>query len=69
MTQEKGIEECDSYNLSTDEEPRMVQIGKVYNLQEREDMLTLLTKYNDVISWSYEELKTYDPKIINITSC
>ena len=27
-------------------------------------MLKLLVEYKDVISWSYEELKTYDPKII-----
>ena len=63
-TQEKGIKECDSYNLGTDEEPKMVQIGKACNSQEREGILKLLTKYKDVIAWSYEELKTYDPKII-----
>ena len=27
-------------------------------------MLKLLTEYKDVISWSYAELKTYDPEII-----
>ena len=27
-------------------------------------MLKLLTEYKDVIAWSYEELKTYDPEII-----
>ena len=30
-TQEKGIKECDSYNLGTNEEPKMVQIGKACN--------------------------------------
>ena len=64
MTQEKGIKECDSYNLGTDEEPRMVQIGKMCNPQEREAMLKLLTGHKDVIALSYEELKAYDPKII-----
>ena len=49
-TQEKGIEECDSYNLGTDEEPKMVQIGKACNPHEREDMLKFLTEYKDVIS-------------------
>ena len=39
VTQEKGIEECDSYNLGKEEEQKMVQIGKVCNLKEREDML------------------------------
>ena len=64
MTQEKGIEECDSYNLGTEENPKMVQIGKACNPQEREDMLKLLNEYKDAIAWSYKELKTYDPKII-----
>ena len=64
MTQEKGIEVCELYNLGTKEDPKMVQIGKPCNPQEWEDMLKLLTEYKDVISWSYEELKIYDPKII-----
>ena len=50
MTKEKRIEECDSYNLGNEENPRIVQIGKACNPQEREDMLKLLTKYKDVIS-------------------
>ena len=50
--------------MDTDEEPRMVQIGKACNQQEREDMLKFPTEYKDVIAWSYEELKTYDPEII-----
>ncbi len=63
-TQKKGIKECDLYNLGTNEELRMVQIGKACNSQEREDILKLLTKYKDAIASSYEELKIYDPKII-----
>ena len=50
--------------MGTDEEPKMVQIGKACNQQEREDMLKFLTEYKYVIAWSYEELKTYDPEII-----
>ena len=42
----------------------MVQIGKVCNQQERDDMLKFLTEYKDVIAWSYEDLKTYDHEII-----
>ena len=63
-TQEKGIKECDMYNLGTDEEPKMMQIGKACNQHERDDMLKFLTEYKDVIAWSYEEIKTYDPQII-----
>ena len=59
-----GIEPLLSNSFQTPTEPKMVQIGKPYHQQEKEDMLKLLTKYKDVIAWSYEELKTYDPKII-----
>lgn len=64
MVKERGIEECNSYNLGTNEDPKMVRIGKACNSQEREDMLQLLREYKDVISWSYEELKIYDSNII-----
>ena len=64
MTQEKVIKECNSYNLGTDEDPKMIRIGKACNTQEREDMLKLLAEYKDVLAWSYDKLKTYDPKII-----
>ena len=64
MVKEKGIKECDSYNLGTDEDPKMVSVEKACNAQEREEMLKLLTEYKDNITWSYEELKTYDHEII-----
>ena len=50
--------------MGTNDEPKMVQLEKVCNQQERDDMLKFLTEYKDVIAWSYEELKTYDPEII-----
>lgn len=52
IVQEKGIEECNSYNLGIDEDPRRVRIEKACNAQEREDMLKLLIEYKDVIDWS-----------------
>lgn len=41
--EEKGIKECDSYNLGMEDDPKMVRIGKACNSQERESMLQLLT--------------------------
>lgn len=32
--EEKGIKECDSYNLGTEDDPKMVRIGKVCNSKE-----------------------------------
>ena len=32
--EEKGVKECDSYNLGTEEDPKMVRIRKPCNPQE-----------------------------------
>ena len=61
---EKGIEECDSYNLGSDDDPKMVRVRKACTQQEREHMLKLHSEYKDFIAWSSKELKTYDLKII-----
>ena len=53
MLKEKGIEEHDSYNLGTDEDPKIVRVGKACNAQERKDILKFITQYKDVISQSY----------------
>lgn len=50
--------------MGTDEEQKMLKIGKTCNKKERDDMLKLLTEYKDVIAWSYEELRNYDHEII-----
>ena len=59
-----GNDDCDLFNLGSKEDPCMVKIWKVHTKQERKEMLQLFSKYKDVIAWSYEDLKTYDPKII-----
>lgn len=41
--EEKGNDECESYNLDTDDDLNMVNIGKEFNPQERDKMLCLLT--------------------------
>ena len=64
IVKEKGIDECDSYNLGKDQDPKMVRVGKMRNTQEREVILQFLREYKDVIAWSYKELKMYDPDII-----
>ena len=61
---EIGNADCDSFNLGSEEDPHMLNIGKVYTEKERKEMLQLLTKYKDVIPWIYEDLKTYDLDII-----
>ena len=38
--------------------------GKRCSLGERNKLISLFEQYKDVFSWTYEELKTYDTKII-----
>ena len=45
-----GNHDCDSFNLGSKEDPRMVKIGKVCMKKKREEILQLLTKYKDVIA-------------------
>ena len=51
-------------NLGTEAEPRYVNLGKCCSPGERSKFISLFKQYKDVFSWTYEELKTYDTKII-----
>lgn len=59
-----GNDDYNLFNLDFEGDPWMVKIGRVYTEQEKNEMLQLLTQYKDVIAWSYQDLKTYDPNII-----
>ena len=51
-------------NLGIEAEPKYVNLGKCCSPGERSKFISILKKYKDVFSWTYEELKTYDTKII-----
>ena len=51
-------------NLGTEAEPRYVNLGKCCFLGERSKFISLYKQYKDVFAWTYEDLKTYDTKII-----
>lgn len=59
--------QCEKYNMGTHEDVRNVFIGKVCTLEERKQITDALHTYQDVIAWSYEDLKTYDTSIITHT--
>ena len=51
-------------NLGTKVEPKYVNLGKCCSPGERNRFISLFQQYKDVFSWTYEDLKTYDIRII-----
>lgn len=59
--------ECDTYITGTPNDVKSNFIGKVCTPEEKRGTVDALHTYQDVISWSYEDLKTYDTSIITHT--
>jgi hypothetical protein len=57
----------ETINLGTPENPKNVNLGKTMSKEDRKSYLKLFKEYQDVFSWSYRELKTYDTHIIQHT--
>jgi hypothetical protein len=57
---------CDhlEVNIGTNEEPRMIKIGKTTPIEERNEIVKLLKEYRDVLALSYDELKVYREDVI-----
>jgi hypothetical protein len=65
---EKTGSSCPIYetiNLGTPENPKNVNLGKTVSKEDRKAYLKLFKEYQDVFAWSYQELKTYDTRIIH----
>ena len=54
----------DLINLGIEAEPKYVNLGKCCSPREKSKFISLLKQYKDVFSWTYEDLKTYDTRII-----
>ena len=51
-------------NLGIEAEPKYVNLGKCCSLGKRSKFISLFRQFKDVFAWTYEDLKTYDTKII-----
>ena len=64
---EKKIEHMEptfeTINLGNDENSRLIKIGSTLNKKVRKDLKELLTKFQEVIAWSYEDMLGIDPEI------
>jgi hypothetical protein len=64
--EETGINPGDhiKVNIGTNEEPRMVKVGKSTLEEERKEIIKLLREYRDVLAFTYDELKVYREEVI-----
>jgi len=56
-----NIEEC---NIDSEEDPKMIKLSKSLPPNEKVKYIELLEEFQDVFTWNYEDLKSYDTSII-----
>jgi hypothetical protein len=55
-------------NLGTNENPHFINLGLGCSKQEKVAFIKLFKEFKDVFSWTYEDIKTFDPNIIQQSS-
>ena len=58
------VEEC---NIGTKEDPKVIKISINLTKEYKERYIKLMKEFYDVFSWSYDDLKVYDPGVIQHT--
>jgi hypothetical protein len=51
-------------NLGTKDNPQCINLGLGCSEQENVAFIKLFKEFKDVFSWTYDDLKTFDPNII-----
>jgi uncharacterized protein involved in tolerance to divalent cations len=57
----------ETINLGTPKNPKNVNLGKTISKEDMKAYVEVFKEYQDVFAWSYQELKTYDTRIIQHT--
>jgi hypothetical protein len=57
-------EEIESVNIGTNDEPKMMQIGKNLTSFEKDEFIALLQEFQEVFAWSYEDMLGIDTDIV-----
>jgi hypothetical protein len=60
----RKVGETISLNIGTLESPKNVKIGAQCSDEEKVKFVELLGEFQDVFSWSYEDLRGFDPGLI-----
>ena len=58
---ETEVEEC---NIGSELKPKMIKLSKNLPAHIKLKYIELFKDFSDVFAWSYEDLKSYDTKII-----
>ena len=53
----------ETLNLGNNENPRIIKITLTLNEEQRKDLKDLLTEFQEVFAWSYENMPGIDPEI------
>ena len=56
--------DIEDYNVGTEENPKMVKLSKYLPPNQKLKYVELIKEFQDVFSWSYEDLKSYDTSVI-----
>lgn len=60
LNEEKQVnpleEEIDLINIGTNDEPKIVQIGKSLTKLEKQELVALLHEFKEVFAWSYQDM-------------
>ena len=57
-------EEC---GIGTKKEPKIIKISRSLNQENKKRDIKLMREFYDVFAWSYDDLKVYDPDVIQHT--
>jgi hypothetical protein len=61
---EQKIGDLIPLNNGTSEQPKVLKFGVQCSEEEKTKLLDLFREFKDVFSWSYEDLRGFDPSII-----
>ena len=56
--------DIEEVNLGIEDDPKLIKISKALPPEEKVKYINLFKDFQDVFSWSYEDLKSYDTSII-----
>jgi hypothetical protein len=59
-----SVEDMEDCNIRTEAEPKMVKLSKWLSPEVKQDYINLMKDFSDIFSWSYDDLKVYDTKVI-----
>jgi len=51
-------------NLGTDEDKKEIKIGALLDATVKERVIELLKEYADIFAWSYEDMPSLDPDVM-----